>query len=102
MSRCATRPVRRPHRLFCVPEPFHLTAITHRKDAVYPATIVGIPPMERLLHGRRVRETFPAHLQVELPRDRRHCAAGRRPLPQPGLRPHLRLIRFYTLKPPPE
>ncbi len=25
---------------------FHITAITHRKDAVYPATIVGIPPME--------------------------------------------------------
>mgnify|MGYP006286040397 FL=1 len=24
----------------------HITAITHRKDAVYPATIVGIPPME--------------------------------------------------------
>ena len=24
----------------------HVTAITHRKDAVYPATIVGIPPME--------------------------------------------------------
>ena len=25
---------------------FHLTAITHRRDAVYPTTIVGIPPME--------------------------------------------------------
>ncbi|MBA2743516.1 MAG: menaquinone biosynthesis decarboxylase [Chthoniobacterales bacterium] len=25
---------------------FHLTAITHRRDAVYPSTIVGIPPME--------------------------------------------------------
>jgi 4-hydroxy-3-polyprenylbenzoate decarboxylase len=25
---------------------FHITAITHRKDAAYPATIVGIPPME--------------------------------------------------------
>src|SRR6266705_352077 len=25
---------------------FHLTAITHRKDAVYPTTIVGVPPME--------------------------------------------------------
>ncbi len=25
---------------------FHLTAITHRKGAVYPATIVGIPPQE--------------------------------------------------------
>src|SRR6266852_1825602 len=25
---------------------FHLTAITHRRDAAYPTTIVGIPPME--------------------------------------------------------
>ncbi|TCZ73263.1 menaquinone biosynthesis decarboxylase [Flaviaesturariibacter aridisoli] len=25
---------------------FHVTAITHRKNAVYPATIVGIPPQE--------------------------------------------------------
>lgn len=25
---------------------FHITAITHRKNAVYPATIVGRPPME--------------------------------------------------------
>ncbi|MBR2201573.1 MAG: menaquinone biosynthesis decarboxylase [Bacteroidales bacterium] len=25
---------------------FHITCITHRKDAVYPATIVGVPPME--------------------------------------------------------
>ncbi len=25
---------------------FHLTALTHRRDAVYPTTIVGIPPME--------------------------------------------------------
>lgn len=25
---------------------FHVTAITHRKNAIYPATIVGIPPQE--------------------------------------------------------
>jgi 4-hydroxy-3-polyprenylbenzoate decarboxylase len=30
---------------------FHLTAITHRRDAVYPATIVGIPPMEDFYMG---------------------------------------------------
>ena len=30
---------------------FHLTAITHRKDAVYPTTIVGIPPMEDFYIG---------------------------------------------------
>jgi 4-hydroxy-3-polyprenylbenzoate decarboxylase len=30
---------------------FHITAITHRRDAVYPATIVGIPPMEDFYIG---------------------------------------------------
>jgi 4-hydroxy-3-polyprenylbenzoate decarboxylase len=30
---------------------FHLTAITHRTDAVYPTTIVGIPPMEDFYIG---------------------------------------------------
>jgi len=30
---------------------FHLTAITHRKSAVYPCTVVGIPPMEDFYMG---------------------------------------------------
>jgi len=30
---------------------FHVTAITHRRDAVYPATIVGVPPMEDFYIG---------------------------------------------------
>jgi 4-hydroxy-3-polyprenylbenzoate decarboxylase len=30
---------------------FHLTAITHRRDPVYPTTIVGIPPMEDFYMG---------------------------------------------------
>src|SRR5438045_6838254 len=30
---------------------FHLTGITHRRDAVYPTTIVGIPPMEDFYLG---------------------------------------------------
>ncbi len=25
---------------------FHVTALTHRKNAIYPSTIVGVPPME--------------------------------------------------------
>ena len=39
---------------YTLPEPYpvlHLTAITHRQDAVYPATIVGIPPMEDFYMG---------------------------------------------------
>ena len=30
---------------------FHLSAITRRRDAVYPATVVGIPPMEDTFLG---------------------------------------------------
>lgn len=39
---------------YTLPEPypaFHITAITHRKDAIYPATIVGMPPMEDFYIG---------------------------------------------------
>ena len=39
---------------YTLPEPypvFHVTAVTHRKDAIYPATIVGIPPMEDFYMG---------------------------------------------------
>lgn len=39
---------------YTLPDPypvFHVTAITHRKDACYPATIVGQPPMEDFYIG---------------------------------------------------
>lgn len=37
---------------------FHVTCITHRKDAVYPATIVGIPPQEDAYIGRATERIF--------------------------------------------
>jgi 4-hydroxy-3-polyprenylbenzoate decarboxylase len=37
---------------------FHVTAITHRKDAVYPATIVGIPPQEDAWIGKATERIF--------------------------------------------
>lgn len=37
---------------------FHITAITHRKDAVYPATIVGIPPQEDAVIGLATERLF--------------------------------------------
>ncbi|MBN1821012.1 MAG: menaquinone biosynthesis decarboxylase, partial [Prolixibacteraceae bacterium] len=37
---------------------FHVTCITHRKDAVYPATIVGIPPMEDAWIGKATERIF--------------------------------------------
>jgi 4-hydroxy-3-polyprenylbenzoate decarboxylase len=37
---------------------FHVTCITHRKDAIYPATIVGIPPMEDGWMGKATERLF--------------------------------------------
>lgn len=37
---------------------FHVTAITHRKDAIYPATIVGIPPQEDAWIGKATERIF--------------------------------------------
>ncbi len=39
---------------YTLPEPypkFHIERITHRRDAIYPSTIVGIPPMEDFYMG---------------------------------------------------
>ncbi|MGD1086187.1 MAG: UbiD family decarboxylase [Verrucomicrobiota bacterium] len=54
---------------------FHLTAITRRKDAVYPATIVGMPPMEDFYIGSAsvklflpiFKMTFPELVDLALP-----------------------------------
>jgi UbiD family decarboxylase len=35
---------------------FHLTAMTHRRNPVYPATVVGIPPMEDKFLGDATQE----------------------------------------------
>lgn len=54
---------------------FHITAITHRKKAVYPCTIVGIPPMEDFYMGTAsvriflpvFRMNFPEIVDIALP-----------------------------------
>lgn len=63
---------------YTLPEPypvFHVTAVTHRRDAVYPATIVGIPPMEDFYIGGAsvklflpvFRMNFPEIVDIALP-----------------------------------
>lgn len=37
---------------------FHVTAITHKEDAIYPATIVGIPPQEDAWIGKATERIF--------------------------------------------
>jgi len=54
---------------------FHVTAITRRKDAVYPSTIVGQPPMEDFYMGSAsvklfmpvIRMNFPEIVDIALP-----------------------------------
>jgi len=37
---------------------FHVTCITHRRDAIYPATIVGVPPQEDGWIGKATERIF--------------------------------------------
>jgi 4-hydroxy-3-polyprenylbenzoate decarboxylase len=46
---------------------FHLTAITHRKDPIYAATIVGKPPMEDAWMGKAVERIFLPAMQMTIP-----------------------------------
>ena len=45
---------------------FHLTCITHRKGAVYPATIVGIPPQEDAYIGLATEKIFLVPMKMTL------------------------------------
>lgn len=45
---------------------FHVTAITHRKDAVYPSTIVGIPPQEDAWIGKATERIFLAPIKMTM------------------------------------
>ncbi len=45
---------------------FHVTCITHRKDPVYPATIVGIPPQEDAWLGKATERIFLAPIKMTM------------------------------------
>jgi 4-hydroxy-3-polyprenylbenzoate decarboxylase len=46
---------------------FHVTALTHRTDAVYPATLVGPPPMEDAWLGKASERLFLPLLRLLFP-----------------------------------
>ncbi len=46
---------------------FHLTAITHRKNPIYAATVVGKPPMEDAWMGKAVERIFLPLMRLTLP-----------------------------------
>lgn len=45
---------------------FHITCITHRKDAIFPATIVGVPPMEDFYLGKATERIFLKPIQIAI------------------------------------
>jgi 4-hydroxy-3-polyprenylbenzoate decarboxylase len=46
---------------------FHVTAVTRREEPIYPATVVGIPPMEDYWMGKATERLFLPLLQIFLP-----------------------------------
>ncbi len=46
---------------------FHVTALTHRRDAIYPATLVGPPPMEDCFMGKTTERLFLPLIKKQLP-----------------------------------
>jgi 4-hydroxy-3-polyprenylbenzoate decarboxylase len=46
---------------------FHITCITQRKEPIYPATIVGPPPMEDFYMGKAIERIFLPLMRLQLP-----------------------------------
>lgn len=46
---------------------FHVTCITHKKNAVYPATVVGKPPMEDCYMAKATERIFLPFLRLQIP-----------------------------------
>lgn len=46
---------------------FHITCITHRKNPIYPATVVGKPPMEDCFLAKATERIFLPILKMQLP-----------------------------------
>ena len=46
---------------------FHVQCITHRKDPIYPATIVGKPPMEDCYMGKATERIFLPLIKTQIP-----------------------------------
>jgi len=45
---------------------FHVTCITHRKNAIYPATIVGVPPMEDAYMAKATERIFLSPIKLSV------------------------------------
>ncbi len=67
---------------------FKVTAITHRKDPIYPATVVGIPPMEDVWIGKATERLFLPLIRLFMPEILDIC------MPAEGVFHNLVLVRL--------
>ena len=75
---------------YTMPEPypkFHIERITHRRDAIYPSTIVGVPPMEDFYMGTASVRIFLPVFKMNFPEivDMALPGGGRVPQSRRGL-----------------
>lgn len=73
---------------------FHVTAITHRRDAVYPATLVGIPPQEDLYIARATEKIFLAPIRLVMQPEIRDLY-----MPAPGVAHNLAAVSIEAAYP---
>jgi len=73
---------------------FHLTCITHRRDAVYPATLVGVPPMEDAYIAKATERIFLQPLRITMLPELEDLA-----LPVEGTAHNIALVKFRDYYP---
>ena len=92
----ARKAVRRPHRLLLAAEPFpvfHVTAMTMRRDAIYPSIVVGKPPQEDAWLAKATERIFLPAVRTTLPEVVDYD------LPVAGRLPQLASSRFASSSP---
>jgi 4-hydroxy-3-polyprenylbenzoate decarboxylase len=73
---------------------FHVTCITHRKDAVYPATVVGIPPQEDVYFSKATEKIFLIPIKTAMLPEIKNIH-----MPEPGTSHNLALIQIQKTYP---
>lgn len=72
---------------------FHVTCMTHRKNPIYPTTIVGPPPMEDFFMGKAIERIFLPLMKMQLPEVRDIC------MPPEGVFHNLILVSIHKRYP---
>ena len=70
---------------YTAPEPFpvfHITAMTMRRDAIYPSIVVGKPPAEDAWLGKATERIFLPAIRMSVPEIVDYDLPGRRRVPQ--------------------